>query len=193
MFGIPSSMATGWAWAKRNRSGPDNEKKQTVSSKINSADVRKVDEHTFKYELPMTATSSFLGRQGRLDRKNASRTEEEQIRNSFVGNKGRVLKCNKYPDLCLVIEYVSGEGDRIERGGGCLELHPKLLKFTLYLAPNNQTKMKSARDTILALAPEGLKISLSACYNYTINYKAGTAQAAQHQDWKGNQRKCISS
>ncbi len=50
----------------------------------------------------------------------------EQIRQSFVGNEGRMLKCDEYSDLCSVIQYVFGEGDRIERRGGGLESHPKL-------------------------------------------------------------------
>ena len=45
--------------------------------------------------------------------------------------------------------------------------------------------MKNARETILALAPEGFEISLSSCFNYTQNYKEGTYQAKRHHSGKG--------
>ena len=45
--------------------------------------------------------------------------------------------------------------------------------------------MKHARETILALAPEELNISLSSCFNYTQNYREGTYQAKRHHSGKG--------
>lgn len=40
--------------------------------------------------------------------------------------------------------------------------------------------MKRAREILLSCAPQGFKISLSACYNYTKNYREGSRQARQH-------------
>ena len=45
--------------------------------------------------------------------------------------------------------------------------------------------MRHARETILALAPEGFNISLSSCFNYTQNYKQGTYQAKRHHSGRG--------
>ena len=40
--------------------------------------------------------------------------------------------------------------------------------------------MKHARESLLAMTPEGFSISLSACYNYTESYRQGSAQAVRH-------------
>ena len=45
--------------------------------------------------------------------------------------------------------------------------------------------MRHARETILALAPEGFKISLSTCFNYTQNNREGTYQARRHHSGRG--------
>ena len=49
-----------------------------------------------------------------------------------------------------------------------------------YRAADSNTVMRQARETILALAPEGFNISLSSCFNYTQNYREGTYQARRH-------------
>ena len=51
--------------------------------------------------------------------------------------------------------------------------------------------MKKAREVLLSLAPENFKISLSTCFNYTQNFKSGTAQAKRHHEGK-NINACIS-
>ena len=45
--------------------------------------------------------------------------------------------------------------------------------------------MKDAREAILSAAPEDFSISLSACFNYTQNYRKGTYQARRHHEGKG--------
>ena len=45
--------------------------------------------------------------------------------------------------------------------------------------------MKRAREILLAMAPKGFTISLSSCYNYTENYRHGSAQAKRHHSGKG--------
>ena len=45
--------------------------------------------------------------------------------------------------------------------------------------------MKRAREIILSLAPDDFTISLSACYNYTENFRAGSAEARRHHAGKG--------
>ena len=42
--------------------------------------------------------------------------------------------------------------------------------------------MRKAREILLSFAPHGFHISLSACYNYTENFKSGTAQAKRHHE-----------
>ena len=64
--------------------------------------------------------------------------------------------------------------------GGCLEAHPRLTTGTLYRSVDSVITMKHAREILLAMAPEGFSISLSACYNYTESYRQGSAQAVRH-------------
>ena len=85
-----------------------------------------------------------------------------------------MLKCEEFPDLSAILEYAFGESDRIDRGGGGLESHPRLNDTVLYHSADNNTIMRDARETILALAPKEFNISLSSCFNYTQNYKEGT-------------------
>ncbi|KXJ18944.1 hypothetical protein AC249_AIPGENE25645 [Exaiptasia diaphana] len=113
--------------------------------------------------------------------------EKEKLKNlrHVYEGRGRNLKCDEFPELASVLEYVYGEGDRIDRAGGGLESHPRLTDTMLYRAADNNTIMRQARETILALAPEGFDISLSSCFNYTQNYKAGTYQARRHHAGRG--------
>ncbi len=83
-----------------------------------------------------------------------------------------------------MLEYAFGQLD-VSSGGGGLEAHPRLTTGTLYRGTDNATTMKRARETLLALAPTGFSISLSACYNYTENYRSGTAQAKRHHSGRG--------
>jgi hypothetical protein len=108
----------------------------------------------------------------------------EKLRHVFKG-RGRLLKSDQFPDLAGVLEFCFGEGDRIDRAGGGLESHPRLIDTVLYRAADSNTIMKHARETILALAPEGFNISLSSCFNYTQNFKEGTYQAKRHHSGKG--------
>ena len=54
----------------------------------------------------------------------------------------------------------------------------------LYKSADNVTTMKKARE-IISLAPPNFSISLSACYNYTDNYRSGSLQAERHHAGKG--------
>lgn len=108
----------------------------------------------------------------------------KNLRHVFEG-RGRILKCDEFPELAGILEFVFGEGDRLDRAGGGLESHPRLTDTVLYRAANNSTIMREARETILALAPEGFDISLSSCFNYTQNYKSGTYQAKRHHAGRG--------
>ena len=107
----------------------------------------------------------------------------EKLRHVFKG-RGRKLKC-EFPDLAGILEFAFGESDRVDRAGGGLESHPRLTDTVLYRAAESNTIMKQARETILALAPEGFSISLSTCFNYTQNYREGTYQAIRHHSGRG--------
>ena len=108
----------------------------------------------------------------------------EKLRHVFEG-RGRMLKGEEFPDLAAILEFSFGESDRIEKGGGGLESHPRLTDTVLYRAEYNNTIMKHARETILALAPKDFNISLSSCFNYTQNFKAGTYEAKRHHVGRG--------
>lgn len=88
---------------------------------------------------------------------------------------------DEFPDLAAILEYVFGDGEANERGGGGLKSYSKLRRDTLYRSASNKTKMKDGRTALLALAPDNFTISLS-CYNYTQSYKKGTFEARCNDD-----------
>ena len=93
---------------------------------------------------------------------------------TIAQGRGAILKCKQFPDLAAVMECLfCTEG---------LETHPRLIDTVLYRSKSNTLTMKHAREALLSLSPNGFSISLSSCYNYTQNYKAGTAQAKRHHD-----------
>ena len=112
------------------------------------------------------------------------RMKIEKLRHIFKG-RGRRLKCEEFPDLAGILEFAFGEGHRVDRAGGGLESHPRLTDTVLYRAADSNTVMRQAREMVLALAPEGLNISLSSCFNYTQNYREGTYQARRHHSGRG--------
>ena len=97
----------------------------------------------------------------------------EKLRHVFEG-RGRMLKCEEFPDLAAILEFAFGESDRVQRAGGGLESHRRLTDMVLYRAADSNMIMRDARETVLALAPKGFSISLSSCFNYTQNFKEGT-------------------
>ena len=98
--------------------------------------------------------------------------------------RGRLMKSSQFPQLAQVLEYAFGDYTSHVFSGGGLESHPRLTDGTLYRAADNTTTMKEARKLLMALSPSGFCISLSSCYNYTMNYRKGTAQALRHHDGK---------
>ena len=84
----------------------------------------------------------------------------EKLRHTFRG-RGRTLKCEEFPELAGILEFAFGESNRVDCAGGSLESRPRLTDTVLYRAADNNTIMRHARETILALAPEDFNISLS--------------------------------
>ena len=97
---------------------------------------------------------------------------------------GRPLKCDQFPEMVAILEFAFGERDKIEFSGGGMKCHSRLTEGTLYRAADNATTMKAARELLLASAPKDFNISLSTCYNYTVNFKSGTHAAQQHHEGK---------
>ena len=81
------------------------------------------------------------------------------------------------------LEYAFGDHNTHLCSGGGLESHPRLTDGTLYRTADKYATMKSARKLLL-LAPDSFSISLSSCYNYTMDYRVGTAQAVHHHHGK---------
>jgi hypothetical protein len=102
---------------------------------------------------------------------------------TIASGRGRKLKCEEFPELATALMYAFGEIDGHDGGG--LEAHPRLTNGTLYRSSGSAMIMKRAREIVLSLAPEGFTISLSACYNYTENFRAGSAEAKRHHAGKG--------
>lgn len=65
-----------------------------------------------------------------------------------------------------------------------MECHPRLTTTTLFRPKANHLFMRQARDAILLSAPPEFKISLSSCYNYTMNYKENSRAAKRHHHGK---------
>ena len=95
---------------------------------------------------------------------------------TIAEGRGRLLKSDTLPELGILLEGIF-------EGSG-MESHPRLIDITLYKATSSAMTMRKAREILLTLAPRDFNISLSSCYNYTQNYKAGTAQAKRHHDGK---------
>ncbi|MCG8623043.1 MAG: hypothetical protein MJE68_13740, partial [Proteobacteria bacterium] len=93
------------------------------------------------------------------------------------------LKCERFPELATALMYAFGEIDARHSGG--LEVHPRLTNGTLYWFSGSAMIMKTAREILLSLARKGFTISLSAYYNYTENFRVGSAQAKHHYAGKG--------
>ena len=95
---------------------------------------------------------------------------------TIAEGRGRLLKSDSFPELGILLEGIF-------EGSG-MESHPRLIDSTLYKAISNAMTMRKAREILLTLAPKDFNIALSSCFNYTQNYKAGTAQAKRHHDGK---------
>ena len=54
----------------------------------------------------------------------------DKLRHVFEG-RGRMFKCEEFPDLSAILEYAFGESDCIDKGGGGLESHPRLTLFCI--------------------------------------------------------------
>ena len=123
-----------------------------------------------------------------LIRRRKDLIKEHDLRHQFKSSRniaGRKLKIEEFPDIAAILENKFGEGDRIKRGGGGLESHPKLTNDILYRAADNATNMTDARLALLSLAPENFSISLSTCYNYTQNFRKGTREEKRHHEGRG--------
>ncbi|CAB4038755.1 Hypothetical predicted protein, partial [Paramuricea clavata] len=83
------------------------------------------------------------------------------------------------------MQYTFGESDRIDRGGGGLESHPRLNNTILHLEADSNAIMSDAMETVFALAPNEFIISLSLRFNYIQNYKEGTYRAICHHSGRG--------
>ena len=138
-----------------------------------------------KFSLQEKYSDLQASKKEALIRRRLEAAKLQTMRHTYQGTKGRKLKCVEFSDLAVVLEFEFSEGDRIKRGGGGLESHPKLRTNILYKAEDGKTKMKDARQSILAVAPPNFKISLSSCYNYTMNFKKGTYQLKRHHENMG--------
>ncbi|XP_066915452.1 uncharacterized protein [Clytia hemisphaerica] len=92
-------------------------------------------------------------------------------------NRGRELSIETFPELTSILERV------FEAGG--MESHPRLTTSTLFRAEKNNLFMHQARECILMHAPSHFKVSLSTCYNYTMNYRENSRAAIQHHHGRG--------
>ena len=154
---------------------------------VTSARV-KLHQHLSRYQqicLTSQVVRSDLTaqQQYRLTQRIISRRKLNEIKVISEG-RGRKLKSAEFPELAAILTFAFGEYDIIEGGGG-LQSHPRLTTGTMYKSSDNCLTMKRAREILLSCAPENFKISLSACYNYTENYREGSRQARQHHAGQG--------
>lgn len=91
-------------------------------------------------------------------------------------SRGRELKVDQYPELTSILETFFDEGG--------MEAHPRLTTTTIFRHQQNNLFMWQARERILLHSPDFFKISLSSCYNYTMNYRERSRAAAQHHHGK---------
>ena len=164
-------------------------KLQGISSRTGTTTAKKTLQSNLQKYSAIRQTSQIVRsdltntQQYQLTQRVIARRKLNEIRTISEG-RGRKLKSDQFPQLGVAIEYAFGEYD-VEAGGGGLEAHPRLTTGTLYKGVDNVTKMSSAREVILSMAPKGFNISLSSCYNYTQNFREGSRQAKQHHSGRG--------
>ena len=140
--------------------------------------IKSVKAHLLHYTY-LRSTSQIVRndmttmQQHQLTQRIVSARKLKEIRTIGHGRGGK-LKSSEFPELATVLTYAFGELE------GGLEGHPRLTTGTVYRASDNAMTMKTAREVLLSLAPEGFKISLSSCFNYTQNYRKGSIQSKQH-------------
>ena len=159
----------------RSHQGTTKAKKALLSNLDAYADLRKTS--------MMVRSDLTTKQQYKLTERVIAARKAKEIK-TIASGRGRKLKCQHFPELATVLQYAFGELD-IKHGGGGLESHPRLTCQTLYKASDSVTCMREARELLLSLAPKGFTLSLSSCYNYTENYRKGSAQAYRHHAGKG--------
>ena len=92
-------------------------------------------------------------------------------------NRGRELKIEENDQLVSIL------GSFFDEGG--MEAHPRLTTTTIFRHEQNNLFMWQAREKILLNAYQEFKISLSTCYNYTMNYRENSRAAIRHHHGKG--------
>ncbi len=158
-----------------SRQGTASAKRALVPNLQKYADIKKTSQ--------LVRSDLTTLQQHRLTQRIISSRKLKEIRTIAEG-RGRKLKSTEFPELGLALEYAFGELDT-QKGGGGLEAHPRLTTGTLYRGVGNATTMQHAREILLSMAPRGFSISLSSCYNYTENYRQGSAQARRHHSGQG--------
>ena len=93
-----------------------------------------------------------------------------------IDNRGRELKIEENHQLASILKSF------FDKGG--MEAHPRLTTSTIFRHEKNNLFMWQAREKILLNAPENFKVSLSTCYNYTMNYRENSRAAKQHHHGK---------
>ena len=83
---------------------------------------------------------------------------------------------DRFPGLTSILE-------RFFEGG--MVSHPRLTTSTLFHHEKNNLFTRQGREYILMHAPPFFDVSLSTCYNYTMNYREDSRAAIQHHHGRG--------
>eukprot|EP00111_Clytia_hemisphaerica_P013960 TCONS_00041100-protein len=149
----------------QSRVGIRNSSQSLKGNLIKYKDI-KLSSKTVRNDMTVNQQHKFNGRI-------ATARKFKEIKTIAAG-RGAPLKCVQFPELTVLLENIFAESG--------LESHPRLTDDILYRATSNALTMTKAREILLSLAPENFKICLSTCFNYTQNFKAGTAQAKRHHE-----------
>ena len=122
--------------------------------------------------------------QSRLQKRIIQRRKDNEMK-SRVEQRGRMMKCEEWPELAQTLEYIFGEFDQKDKSGGGLEAHARLKNNNMYRCKDNNTFMRQALDIVNSVSPPSFNISLSSCFNYTMTYKRNTESAKRHHHGKG--------
>ncbi|CAB3988424.1 Hypothetical predicted protein [Paramuricea clavata] len=121
--------------------------------------------------------------QSRLQKRIVQRRKDNEMKSRFK-RRGRMMKCEEWPQLAQTLEYIFGEFDQKEKSGGGLEAHARLTNNNMYRCKDNNTFMRQALETVNSISPPSFNTSLSSCFNYTMTYKRNTACAKRHHHGK---------
>ena len=138
---------------------------QNKTTTMNCCDELKANIATFQ-EIKKTSqvvrNDMTNSQQSRLQKRIVQRIKDNRMK-SRVEQRGRMMKCEGWPELAHTLEYIFGEFDQKEKSGGGLEVHARLKNNNRYRCKDNNTFERQALEIVNSVSPPSFHISLKYC------------------------------